>query len=499
MKIYKSLFALLILCLMPLTLLAHPTLSPKREFRGAWIQAVNGQFMGMKEGEMKPYLTTMLDELQKANVNAIIFQVRVEGDALYPSKYEPWSRYLTGKQGVSPGWDPLAFMIAESHKRNMELHAWINPYRARTKGTREVAPNHKSQLTPANFIEYDNQLYFNPAQQENRDYICTIVKDILSRYDVDGLHIDDYFYPYPTKGKEFPDDSYYEASSGFSGKGDWRRDNVNRLIKQLHETVRSVKPWLKFGVSPFGIYRNATADFPGGSATNGLQSYNDLYADVLLWINKGWVDYCIPQVYWEIGHKAADYEALVEWWAANAGHRPLFIGQDVNRTVRAADTNNSKRHQQPRKYDLQRAQKNIQGSCLWDAASAANNVGRYRDVLTQYYHRYPALMPKMSFIDKKAPKKVTGIRAIDTADGQMLVWLKPKDKKNDPMNSPWRYVVYCFNKKEKVNLDDTSKIVSITPDTFYRIPANASKGFTYVVTVLDRLQNESKGKKCKIK
>lgn len=499
MKKQILLFALLLLSTMSMTLSAKTILSPKREFRGAWIQAVNGQFMGMGENEMKQYLTNMLDELQKANVNAIIFQVRVEGDALYPSKYEPWSRYLTGKQGVDPGWDPLAFMVAESHKRNMELHAWINPYRARTKGTREVAPNHKSAISPSAFLEYDNQLYFNPSLQSNRDYICMVAKDIISRYDVDGLHIDDYFYPYPAKGKEFPDASFFESSTQFASKGDWRRDNVNRLIKQLHETVRATKPWLKFGVSPFGIYRNATPEVPDGSATRGLQSYDDLYADVLLWINKGWVDYCIPQIYWEIGHKAADYEALVRWWADNAGHRPLYIGQDVNRTVRAADTKNPKRHQLPQKMDMQRAEKNIQGSCLWDAASAANNVGRYREVLTQYYHRYPSLMPKMHFIDKKAPKKVKGVRVIDTAEGRTLVWLKRNDKKNDPMNAPWRYIVYRFDNKEKVDLDDASKIVTITQDTFYRIPDDVAKGSTYVVTVIDRLHNESKGKKCKLK
>ncbi len=499
MKKYITLFLFLIQLLMPAVLSAQVQLSPKREFRGAWIQAVNGQFMGMKEAEMKSYLTNMLDELQKANVNAIIFQVRVEGDALYPSKYEPWSRYLTGKQGVSPGWDPLSFMVQESHKRNMELHAWINPYRARTKGTREVAPNHKSVLSPANFIEYENQLYFNPALQENRDYICMIAKDIIMRYDVDGLHIDDYFYPYPVKGKEFPDESFFVSSTGFSDKVDWRRDNVNRLIKQLHTTVRAAKPWLKFGVSPFGIYRNATPEYPAGSATRGLQSYDDLYADVLLWINKGWVDYCIPQVYWEIGHNAADYEPLVRWWADNAGNRPLYIGQDVNRTVRAADTKNPKRHQLPQKMDMQRAEKSVQGSCLWDAASAAKNVGHYREVLTQYYHRHPALMPRMPFIDKKAPKKVTGVRAIETAEGRMLVWLKRSAKKDDPMNAPWRYVVYRFDKKEKINLDDASNIVAITPDTFYRIPDDVSGECTYVVTVIDRLHNESKGKKCKIK
>ena len=471
---------------------------PKREFRGAWIQAVNGQFTGMGEQEMKKYLTDMLDNLQKVNVNAVIFQVRVEGDALYESRYEPWSRFLTGTQGKSPGWDPLAFMVDECHKRNMELHAWINPYRARTKGTTKVAANHMSAKKPGDFIKYEGQLYFNPSLQSNRDHICGIVRDILNRYDVDGLHIDDYFYPYPVKGKEFPDEAYFRRS-GAQDKGHWRRDNVNRLIEQLHETVRSVKPWVKFGVSPFGIYRNATKDVPDGSATRGLQSYDDLYADVLHWIKKGWVDYCIPQIYWEIGHKAADYEALVSWWAEHADERPLYVGQDVNRTVRAADATVSSRHQLWRKMQLQRAESSVQGSCLWDAASAANNVGEYREILRREFHCYPALMPKSPFIDKKAPKKIKKIGVLDTAEGKVLVWITKEEKKKNPMNTPWRYVVYRFSGKDKIDTDDTSKIVAITNKTYYKLPAEDEGKVTYVVTVLDRLQNESKGKKQKKK
>lgn len=470
----------------------------KREFRGAWIQAVNGQFMNMKEKEMKRYLTNMLDNLQKAKVNAIIFQVRVEGDALYESSLEPWSRFITGKQGVSPGWDPLEFMVAEAHSRNMELHAWINPYRARTKGTTKVALNHQSARYPERFVSYAGQLYFNPALKENRDFICKIANDIVTRYDVDGLHIDDYFYPYPAKGKEFNDDAEFR-SSGAADKGDWRRENVNRLIKQLHETVRAAKPWVKFGVSPFGIYRNAGESVPDGSATKGLQAYDELYADVLYWINEGWVDYCIPQIYWEIGHNAADYATLVSWWAKHAKKRPLYIGQDVNRTVRAADPQVKDRHQLPMKMQLQRAEENVQGSCLWDAASAANNVGKYRDALEQYYHRYPALMPLYPFIDKSAPKKVKDISIIDTNDGRVLVWLTREVKNDKPLDMAWRFVVYRFDAKEKVNLNNPENIVAITDAPYYRLPEHEKGKCTYVVTVLDRMHNESKGVKYKVK
>ena len=494
-RICLTILAMLVCC----TVAFSENKNPKREFRGAWIQAVNGQFMGMGEQEMKTYLVTMLNDLKKANVNAIIFQVRVEGDALYQSANEPWSRYLTGTQGKNPGWDPLAFMVKEAHARSMELHAWINPYRAKTKGTRALSEMHQVNKHADRFIRYDEQLFFNPALQANRDWICTIVKDIVTRYDVDGLHIDDYFYPYPVGGKVFDDERYYHNDSrGIADKGDWRRDNVNRLIWQMHKTVRETKPWVKFGVSPFGIYRNV-ASSPDGSDTKGLQSYDDLYADVLHWINEGWVDYCIPQVYWEIGHTAADYETLVKWWAKHASKRPLYIGQDVNRTVRAADLVNKGTHQQPAKFDLQRSLPAIKGSCLWDAASAAKNVGRYRDVLAQYYHSNPALMPQHKYIDSKAPKKVRGIKKITSAQGDILVWLTPNKEKTKPMDKAVNYVVYCFAKGDKVDTDDASKIVTITPNNYYVLPAGAKGKYTYVVTTLDRLQNESKGKKLKIK
>ena len=487
---------LLVSCASKRTLPVAVEMHPKREFRGAWIQAVNGQFTGMDEQEMKVYLTTMLDNLQKVNVNAVIFQVRVEGDALYESRYEPWSRFLTGVQGKSPGWDPLAFMVDECHKRNMELHAWINPYRARTKGTTKVAANHYSVKKPKDFIAYEGQLYFNPSLQSNRDHICGIVRDILNRYDVDGLHIDDYFYPYPTAGKEFADEAWFKKS-GADDKGAWRRENVNHLIYQLHRTVRETKPWVKFGVSPFGIYRNE-GSWEHGSKTKGLQCYDDLYADVLHWIEQGWVDYCIPQVYWEIGHKAADYDELVKWWAKYASDRPLYIGQDVQRTVKAKDAGSPTGNQQADKYVMQRAQANVQGCCFWDAASAANNVDGYRNYLSAGMFRYPALMPLYGFIDDKAPSKVDGVRVIEENGEKVLVWLLDKNAGKDVMNAPHSYVVYCFAKGEKVKLDKAENILAITSKPFFKLPGEMTGKYTFVVTVLDRMQNESKGYKCKV-
>ena len=349
----------------------------KREFRGAWIQCVNGQFQGMPTREMQKTVSYQLDELQEDGVNAIIFQVRPECDALYNSPYEPWSRFLSGQQGKAPApyWDPLAWMVDQCHQRNMELHAWINPYRAKTKGTTMLAVTHISQTHPERVFEYDGQYILNPGLAENREYICRVTADIVRRYDIDGLHIDDYFYPYPTPGKAIPDDATYRMNSnGIGNRDDWRRYNVNLFMKQLHDSISRIKPWVKFGVSPFGIYRNKKSS-PMGSDTNGLQNYDDLYADVLLWINNGWVDYCVPQIYWQIGHPAADYETLIRWWDKHAGNRPLYIGEDVERTAKYADLQNAKSNQMPAKFALRNEMRNVKGAVLWYAKAAVDNIG----------------------------------------------------------------------------------------------------------------------------
>ena len=474
---------------------------PKREFRAAWIQSVNGQFRGMPTEKLKQNLIGQLNSLQKAGINAIIFQVRPEADALYASRLEPWSRFLTGVQGKAPEpyWDPMQFMIDECHKRGMEFHAWINPYRTKTTLKSELAPNHVYNIHPEWFVTYGDQLYFDPALPESRRHICMVVSDIVSRYDVDAIHMDDYFYPYPIKGKDFPDDaSFARFGGGFSNKGDWRRSNVNVLIKKLHETIREIKPWVKFGVSPFGIYRNESSD-PLGSKTKGLQNYDDLYADVLLWAREGWIDYNIPQIYWHIGHPVADYETLVKWWARNTENRPLFIGQSVMNTVQNADPKNPSINQLPRKMALQRAYQTIGGSCQWLASAVVENAGKYRDALIAEYHKYPALPPVFDFMDNEAPAKVRKMKPVWTEDGYILFWTAPKYK--EEMNRAVQYVVYRFNDKEKVNIDDPSHIVAITRDNFYKLPYEDGKTkYRYVVTALDRLHNESKsvGKKIKL-
>lgn len=473
----------------------------KREFRGAWIQCVNGQFQGMGTQAMQKTLTYQLNELQKMGCNAIIFQVRPECDALYPSEIEPWSRFLTGVQGRAPQpyWDPLQWMITECHKRGMELHAWINPYRAKTKGTTNLASSHVAIKHPERIFPYDGLLILNPALQENRDYICRVVDDIVKRYDVDGLHIDDYFYPYPVAGQTIPDAAYFaKYNNGIKNINDWRRYNVDLFVKQIAETIHKAKPWVKFGISPFGIYRNKKSAPNIGSNTNGLQNYDDLYADVLLWVNNGWIDYCVPQIYWQIGHPAADYDELIRWWNRFCSKRPLFIGEDVERTVKYPDPKNSNIHQLDAKMNLHKALPNVKGTVLWYAKAAVDNVGNYATLLQQNYWSKPALQPAMTFLSNKAPKKVKKLKPLFINGDHVLFWTSTQGR--DWQDSAAKYVVYAFKKGEKIDINSSRNIVAITDNTFYKLPSYDGKTqYTYVVTPINRIHNEGKPAKKKIK
>ena len=347
-------------------------------------------------------------------------------------------------------------------------------------------------------FQYGRQTLLNPGLQAAADYICEVAVDIVSRYDVDGFHIDDYFYPYPEAGRQIPDQQLYrQQSRGMRNIGDWRRDNVSRFVKQLSETIHAVKPWVKFGVSPFGIYRNKRTD-PNGSETFGLQNYDDLYADVLLWVNNGWIDYCVPQIYWEIGNRAADYKTLITWWNKHAGNRPLYIGEDIERTAKFADPVNPRSHQLPAKHRLHQQMNNVKGTVLWYAQTAADNVGNIGHTLRNNYWKYPALPPSMPFLDNKAPKGVKGVKLMWTEKGPLLVWKAPKASKKKWGDQVNRFAIYRFEKGAKVNLNDVSELQAVTYDNFYRIPYVSGKKYVYVVTALDRVGNESKGKKKKI-
>ena len=257
---------------------------------------------GLPVDSQKAEFIRILDLHKQNGMNAIIMQIRPAADAFYPSPYEPWSEYLTGVQGKppSPYYDPLQFMIEETHKRGMEFHAWCNPYRAmfNTKKS-SIAPTHITRMHPEWFVDYGDTRYFDPGNKEAQAFVSHIVGDIVRRYAVDAIHFDDYFYPYRIPGKAFPDSETFQKYHNGMSLEDWRRSNVDSIIVQLYRVIRNENPNCRFGISPFGVWRNQDKD-PRGSATKaGQTNYDDLYADILLWLEKGWIDYVVPQLYWE--------------------------------------------------------------------------------------------------------------------------------------------------------------------------------------------------------
>ncbi|MBQ0007298.1 MAG: family 10 glycosylhydrolase, partial [bacterium] len=318
-----------------ITIVWLPTLAQKKfEFRGAWIATVANidwptQY-GLTPDIQRKEMIWLLDSLASLHFNAIIFQVRPTSDAFYKSGIEPWSYYLTGKQDKEPEpfYDPLAFVIYEAHKRNIDVHIWINPYRVLNGGdVGMLSSNHLFFKKPHLFVKYGGKYYFNPGFDETRQYLISVVEDIVRRYDIDAVHFDDYFYPYRVAGEEFPDQATFKNyPRGFKNKDDWRRNNVNMAILEIGQAIKRIKPWVEFGISPFGVWRNSNRDACGSKTTAGTTNYDDLYADVRLWLKKGWIDYVAPQLYWEIGKKAADYKILIEWWNENSFGKNLYIG-----------------------------------------------------------------------------------------------------------------------------------------------------------------------------
>lgn len=489
-----------------LSMLASLSLSsiaaPKREFRGAWLHIIGqGQYARQSTDENKAYLIDQLNKLQQAGCNAIIWQIRPQADAAYPSTLEPWSRWLTGTAGQAPDpiWDPLQFMIDQCHQRGMELHAWINPYRVTSGPNDQPAPGHIYYEHPEWFVKYaDGKIYFDPALPESRDFINLVVKDIITRYDVDAIHMDDYFYPYPKDKEEFPDTaSYARYGKGWGDKGEWRRHNVDMLIEQLHNTIHSIKPWVQFGISPFGIWRNKKND-SNGSETNGLQCYDALYADCPRWTAMGWVDYMVPQLYWELEHKLASDLTLSYWWNDHANGRHMYYGQSVRNVMThrdialdRGDTLNPT--QLDHKMRLMRELLNVHGVTWWPGYSVTENFTGVLDSLRTTHCATPALIPPYTWLDDVAPAPVTNVKLNKQKKAKWLTWEAPIS--DDPLQKAVRFVVYRFKKGEVIDLDNGQGILAITGTTRCDLPEEKGN-FTYLVTAVDRCNNESTPVSC---
>jgi uncharacterized lipoprotein YddW (UPF0748 family) len=380
--------------------------NPPSEFRGVWIATVDNidwPLKGMANADsQKVEYIRQLDLHKQNGMNAVIVQVRPAADAFYPSQYEPWSQWLTGTQGnpPQPYYDPLQFMIEEAHKRGFEFHAWCNPYRADFKiGGSSISPTHITRLHPEWFLEYGDKKYFDPGNKQVQEYVTKVIMDIVDRYDVDAIHMDDYFYPYRIAGKEFPDSAGYQQYGNGMNKDDWRRSNVDSVIAMLNREIKKIKPYCKFGVSPFGVWRNIDKD-PEGSATHaGQTNYDDLYADILLWLKKGWIDYVAPQLYWEFGHKAAPFEILIDWWSKHVYGRQCYIGIGYYRAGSNEAWKDST--QLPRQLQLIRNTPNINGAIYFSSKSFNNNPNGWNDSLKNNYYNEPALIPPMNWLPSK--------------------------------------------------------------------------------------------------
>jgi uncharacterized lipoprotein YddW (UPF0748 family) len=380
-----------------------------REFRGVWVATVGNIDWPSKPGlpaeQQKAELLAILDKTAELGLNAVIFQVRPMADALYESKLEPWSGYLTGTLGKSPGYDPLAFAVAEAHARGLELHAWFNPYRARHPSAKSPAPaDHITKRRPDLAKPYGTHFWMNPTHPGVQAHSLAVVLDVVTRYDIDGIHIDDYFYPYKEKdaaGKviPFPDDDtweQYQAGGGKLSRDDWRRDAVNQFVRRMYEQTKKAKPWVKVGISPFGIWRPGN---PPGIA--GLDQYADLYADAKLWLNAGWVDYFTPQLYWPIAQEKQSFPKLLHWWAGeNTKKRHLWPGLYTSRVTGAAKGWLAK--EVVDQIELTRKEPGVDGVIHFSMKSLMRNTGGVADAVKNVYAE-PALVPESPWLASGEP------------------------------------------------------------------------------------------------
>ncbi|MGQ1890074.1 glycoside hydrolase family 10 protein [Thermophagus sp. OGC60D27] len=470
---------------------------PKREMRAIWIATVAnidwpsraGLSVDMQQEEM----VELLNLAKEYHLNTVIFQVRPATDAFFPSGLEPWSQWLTGEQGKAPDplYDPLQFAIAECRKRGLELHLWLNPYRAVVDTAKSsIAENHPIHQHPEWFVTYGKARYFNPGLPQTRNHVATVVADLLRRYDVDALHFDDYFYPYRIAGQEFPDQEAFEKyPRGFTPdqKEDWRRDNVDLIIKQLHDTIEAVRPTVAFGISPFGVWRNQSDD-PRGSATKaGQTNYDDLYANILRWQEEGWIDYVTPQIYWHIGKEVADYAIIADWWSKNALGCRLYTGQAfyrINRDAKDREWRSSR--QIIKQLRLNRFYPNIDGSMFFSAKSLRSNPLKLKEKLLRgpyRYHALPPVNPRVEQITPGVPLKAT---MEITGDSIHLSWM--------PGRNNQAFVIYKFRKGKPANAENPENIFTVTGenDIAIEISRDTNPGkYYFVVSALSPTNQES--------
>ncbi|MFN4145747.1 MAG: family 10 glycosylhydrolase [Runella sp.] len=476
---------------------------PKREFRAMWIANVGNvdwpSTKGLSAQQQQTELIELLDMAQRQGLNAVFFQIRNACDAVYESRLEPWSEWLTGQQGQSPGYDPLAFIVRECRKRNLEIHAWLNPYRAVTDiRTASLASNHVARVRPDVLLSYGNLRILDPGLPEVRAFVTRVVMDVTRRYDIDGIHFDDYFYPYPQQGLTLNDNATFaEHSRGFSNRADWRRDNVNLLIKTVADSIKNTKPWVKFGVSPFGIWQNRSSS-PLGSNTNGFESYSGIYADSRKWVAEGWLDYILPQVYWSIGNSSANFAELLPWWNQNAGDVHLYIGHGAYKINTDSDTRWRNPREIPEQVRLARTYSNVKGSTFFSAKTLRNNPNGVGDSLENGVYSNIALIPPMPWKDQVSPYTPTRIAAkLNDNNTITLSWTYPYAPVSE-MDKARYFVIYRGTDQEPIEFRSgksiwgtVMKAEGTTSFTIIDRDVEAGIKYSYAITAVDRLHNES--------
>jgi uncharacterized lipoprotein YddW (UPF0748 family) len=476
---------------------------PKNEFRAVWIATVVNIDWPKNSTDLvdkqKADFIAILDTYQKLNFNAVIVQIRSVGDALYPTILAPWSRYLTGKEGKDPvpNYDVLEWMITEAHTRGFEFHAWLNPYRATFDlKTETLSPNHDYYKHPEWMIQYGGKYYYNPGLPEVQQHLTSIVEEVVIKYDIDAIHFDDYFYPYAVKGENFNDTVSYQKYGNGLSLADWRRTNVTTFVKNISANIKKLKPWVQFGISPFGVWRNKTLD-PKGSVTYGTSNYDDLYADPMDWMSNNWIDYIVPQLYWSIDYKSpsgVNYAKLLKWWSENTpANTALYIGNSTYKIRSDADKRWNNFYEISNQIDLTRSYDNAQGNGFFSAKWFMNKNQDVVKILKEYEYKYPALpLPVPNF--KKSITETLIINSItkDTTN-YYISFQKPKQL------AKVRYiVVYGAQDASKINTNDASQIldkIAVTEENEgFEIEVAAYKMIdkkAFAFTFVDYYANES--------
>jgi uncharacterized lipoprotein YddW (UPF0748 family) len=465
-----------------------------QEMRGIWVATVANidwpSRPGLDAATQQAEAIEILDRQKEHGMNAVFLQIRPAADALYESKFEPWSRFLTGQQGTPPNpyYDPLQFWIEEAHKRGLELHAWINPFRATFGANDNLHPLHAMNRHPEWLLQYGERYYYDPGIPSVRQHLLNVVADIVTRYDIDGMHMDDYFYPYPLAGIEFPDTlSFQRYGSGIrEERDDWRRNNINKVIKGLNDTIKHHKPWVKFGVSPFGVWRNIATDPRGSDTRAGVQCYDDLYADILLWEQEGWIDYVIPQIYWTTQDLPANFIKLINWWNETAHNRHLYIGHGFYRiNQRGSFWENPS--EIPNQIRMGRKLNYVLGAVHFSERHfKRTDIFSVNDSLKNDLYALPSLTPKMPWIDTKAPDPVF----ILNQRGRNISW-QPALADN-PLNESKRFVVYLEPASSKA--EASGPVWFITGETHFELqrrPWRQRARFNMSVIAVDRMSNQS--------